>query len=54
MVMPMEYVYEYTLDDIAEVCFVVNDWDLNLDPDCLVEFPFEVLLYVNGNVCLKV
>ena len=46
--MPKEYVYEYTLNDEADVCFVVADGDLNLD--CPVEFPFEVLLFVYGNV----
>ena len=51
--MPVEYVYEYTVDDTADVCFEVNDLDLNLDPDCPVEFPFEVLIIVNGNVYFK-
>ena len=51
--MPAEYVYQYTLDDTADVCFEVNDLDLNRDPDCPVEFPFDVLIIVNGNVYLK-
>ena len=49
----MDFMYEYTVDDIAEVCIGVTDLELDLIPDCPVEFPFDVLLSANGNVYLK-